>query len=435
MKNIICIISLLFISSIYLGQIDASAQSTESNQNVAIAKENLQQTPVEVPEYSEKSRAYNDKKTVWWIFDTFLNVLIPFLFLQTKASAKIRDFSQRFGRRWYFTLAIYFIIFTLANFLIFLPSYYYRFHLLELNYGFSNQTLFGWFTENSLKQIVTIIIGCLFLWVPYLLLRKSPKRWWLYTSVLMVPFIAFLMMIVPIFILPLFDNFSEMKNKDLGAKVLQLADRAGIEGARIYEVEKSDETKAKGAYMTGIFNTKRIVLSDTIIKGLDEDELLFVVGHEMGHYVLGHSARSLIILPLMIFVSLFLVYKISTYLTKHFGNSWGFSEMSDPAAMPLLSLVFGVAFFILTPFFLWDSRNQELEAQRFALEITRNNRACATELVKTIKEDFSNPRPSQLITIFQRQHPPLGELIDFCNEYKPWEKGEPLQYDGLFKGK
>jgi STE24 endopeptidase len=435
MKKIICIISLLFISCIYFGQRIVSAQSDDAKPNVAIAKDNLQQSPVEVPEYSEKAKAYNDRKNAWWAFNTFFSLLIPFLFLQTKASAKIRDFSQKFGNRWYFTLAIYFTIFTLANFLIFAPLYYYRYYLLEHDFGFSNQSFFGWLTEYSIKQTVTFILGCLFLWVPYLLLRKSPKRWWLYTSFLMVPFMALVLLVFPIYVLPLLDNFSEMKNKDLEAKVFQLANRAGIEGTRIYEVEKSDDTKSMDAYMAGIFNTKRIVLSDNIIKGMNEDELLFVTGHEMAHYVLGHSARKVIILPLMFFVSLFLIYKTSTYLTKRFGKKWGISELSDPAAMPLLSLVLGMSIFILNPFFLWDSRNQEHEAQRFALELTRNNRACATFLTKTVKEELSNPRPSQLVTIFQRQHPPLGELIDFCNEYKPWEKGEPLKYEGYFKEK
>lgn len=391
-----------------------------------------QNTPVAVPEPTEQAMAYYNSGIYLWIINTFLGVLIPFLFMQTKVSAWIRDVAERVSKKWILTLAIYFIIFTLINFLISLPMDFYLDYVRQHDYGLSNQTFSRWLT-NSVIQLLLSFGTCLFLWIPYLLLRKSPRRWWLYTSILLIPFYCLVMLVTPVFIDPLFNNFGEMKNKALETKILALADRAGIEGSRVYEVDKSVDTNAVNAYVTGFMHTKRIVLWDTIISKLDEDELLFVVGHEMGHYVLGHVVKGLVFLSIMTFVLLFLVYKISNLLTDKFGKRWGFTDLSDPAAMPMLILVVGVLTFVFSPLALWYSRDAEHEADRFAIEITRNNHAGATAFVKLQTENLSNPRPSQFMKFLRASHPPIGERIDFCNEYKPWEKGEPLKYSDLFK--
>ncbi|HRH45246.1 MAG TPA: M48 family metallopeptidase [Pyrinomonadaceae bacterium] len=423
---VFCLI--LFVSSKQnpaFGQNDINKAPTSVSQTT-------QNTPVAVPEPTERAMAYYNSGIYLWIINTFLGVLIPFLFLQTKVSAWIRDVAERVSKKWILTLAIYFIIFTLINFLISLPMDFYLDYVRQHDYGLSNQTFSRWLT-NSLIQLLLSFGTCLFLWIPYLLLRKSPRRWWLYTSILLIPFYFLVMLVTPVFIDPLFNNFGEMKNKALETKILALADRAGIEGSRVYVVDKSVDTNAVNAYVTGFMHTKRIVLWDTIISKLDEDELLFVVGHEMGHYVLGHVVKGLVFLSIMTFVLLFLVYRISNLLTIRFGKRWGFTKLSDPAAMPMLILVVGVLTFVFSPLALWYSRDAEHEADRFAIEITRNNHAGATAFVKLQTENLSNPRPSQFMKFLRASHPPIGERIDFCNEYKPWEKGEPLKYSDLFK--
>src|SRR5678816_3119904 len=112
---------------------------------------------------------------------------------------------------------------------------------------------------------VTLVLGALVLWVPYLMLKWSPRRWWLYTAILAVPFIVFVQLIQPIWIDPLFNKFGPMQDKALEAEILQLADRAGIEGGRVFEVAKSVDTKALNAYVNGFGDTKRIVLWDTTV--------------------------------------------------------------------------------------------------------------------------------------------------------------------------
>ncbi|HEV2667084.1 MAG TPA: M48 family metalloprotease [Blastocatellia bacterium] len=224
-----------------------------------------------------------------------------------------------------------------------------------------------------------------------------------------------------------------MKNKELEAKIIQLAARAGIEGGRVYEVDKSRDTKTLNAYVTGFGATKRIVLWDTTIAKLDEDELLFVMGHEMGHYALGHVWKIIIFLSLLIIAALYAIHRTAGWLIGKFHGRFGFTELSDIASLPLIILLFSAFFLIVAPAALAFSRHNEHEADRFGLEITQNNRAAATAFVKLQQENLGVPRPHIIVKLWRASHPTLGERIDFSNEYRPWQRGEALRYGELFK--
>jgi len=337
------------------------------------------------------------------------------------------------GKTLFFRVGVYFVSFLIINFVIDFPLSYYQGYWRQHAYGLSNQTLSKWFGDQFTGLLIGIVAGFLFLWIPYLLLKKSPRRWWLYTGLLAIPFLTLVILVQPVWIDPLFNKFGPMKNKEIETKILQLAERAGIEGSRVYEVEKSEDTKALNAYVTGFGATKRIVLWDTIIAKLDEDELLFVMGHEMGHYALDHVWKTIIFLSLLIIAALYAIHRTAGWLINKFHRRFGFTELSDVASLPLIILLFSAYFLIIAPIALAFSRYNEREADRFGLEITRNNRAGATAFVKLQQENLGVPYPHILVKLWQASHPTLGERIDFCNEYRPWQKGEQLRYEKLFK--
>jgi len=388
--------------------------------------------PVAVPAPSEKALRYYRSGNALWVLDVLLGLLIPALFLFTGFSARLRDLARRVGRNWFFTVVAYFVVFTLVNFVIGLPLAYYVEFVRQHAYGLSNQTLAKWIGD-SLKGLgIGLVMGALFLWVPYLLLKKSPRRWWLYTSMLAVPFICLLLLIAPVWLDPLFNDFGEMKDKALESRILALADRAGIEGSRVYEVNKSVDTKAVNAYVTGFGKTKRIVLWDTILSKLTPRELLVVMGHEMGHYVLGHVRKGIAFFSFFILATLYLAHRTAGFFLSRWGARMRFDVLSDVASLPLLILLSNLFSFVGTPVALAFTRYQEHEADRFGLEITRDNRAAALAFVKLQTENLGVPRPGLLFKLWRASHPPIGERIDFCNEYRPWERGEPLRYEHLF---
>jgi STE24 endopeptidase len=431
------ILLLLIASFCLLLTAAASAQqpaaSPDSQQPSAQSSSALGAAPVPVPEPSEKALSYYRSGIVLSVVIVIWGLLIPALFLFTGFSARIRDWAKRIGKLWFFVIGIYFAIFLIINFVIDLPLSFYQGYARQHAYGLSNQTLGKWFSDEITGLLLGIVAGFLLLWIPYLLIKKSPRRWWLYTGLLAIPFLILGSLIAPVWIDPLFNKFGPMKNKELESKILQLAEQAGIEGSRVYEVAKSEDTKTVNAYVTGFGATKRIVLWDTILAKLDEDELLFVMGHEMGHYVLGHVWKTILFLSLLIIAALYAIHRTAGWMINKFHRRFGFTELSDIASLPLIILLFSAYFLIIAPVALAFSRHNEHEADRFGLEITRNNRAAATAFVKLQQENLAVPRPNILIKLWQASHPPLGERIDFSNEYRPWEKGEALRYGNLFK--
>ena len=388
--------------------------------------------PVPVPEPSEKALSYYRSGNVLWIVSIIWGLLIPALFLFTGLSARIRNWAEHLGKKWFFVIAIYFIIFSVITFVIDLPLSYYAGYVHEHAYGLSNQTLGKWFGD-ALKGLLVVLMGTLFLWVPYLLLKKSPHRWWIYTGLLAIPFLFLHIMIQPIWIDPLFNKFGPMKDKTLESSILRLAERAGIEGSRVYEVEKSEDTKALGAYITGFGGTKRIVLWDTIIARLNEPELLFVMAHEMGHYVLGHIWKQILFFSVLFIATLYAIHRTANWLISKYKDRFGFDRLSDIASLPLIILLFSLYIFIVTPIDLAYIRYHEHEANRFGLEITMNNHAAATAFVKLQTENLGVPRIGTLCKLWRSSHPTLEECIDFCNSYRPWEKKEPLVYGEMFR--
>ena len=389
--------------------------------------------PVAVPEPTEKALQHARSGNWLWLTDQVWGLLLPGVILFTGFSSKLRDLARRIGRYWYFTIVIYFILFVLITFVINLPLSYFTGFVRAHAYGLSNQSFGKWFGDELKGLMVGMIMGGLLLWIPYLLVKKSPRRWWLWTSVIAIPVAAFFLLIAPIVIDPLFNKFGPMKDKQLEQQILELGGRAGIEGARVFEVDKSADTNTVNAYVTGFAGSKRIVLWDTTIAKLAPDELLFVMAHEMGHYVLGHVAKSILFIAGLILATLYAAYRLQAGLITRFSTRIGFTELGDIASLPLVMLIVGVLGFAVTPVAAGYSRWQEHESDRFGLEITKNNHAAASAFVKLQQENLGVPRRSLLYKLWRADHPLLGERIDFCNAYRPWEEGKPGRYEHLFK--
>jgi len=410
----------------------ASAQEPPSEPAEVVAQAQ-DDAPVPIPEPSELAVQRYRTGNAWWVVNLLWGLLVPFVILVTGFSARLRDFAVRIGRWWYFIIVAYFTMYMLFTYAIDWPLSFYQGFVREHAYGLSNQTFQKWQQDSLISLAVGIVMGALFLWVPYLLLRKSPKRWWLYTGMLVPVFLFFQTLVSPIFIAPLFNEFGPMKDQELEAKILALAERAGIEDSRVFEVEKSVDTSAVNAYVTGFMDTKRIVLWDTLLEKLDEEEVLFVMAHEMGHYALNHIVRFILFASVIIFAALYLVHRISGPLLARYGDRFGFHELSDIASLPLLLLLMGVISFAVTPMLMGMSRVHERQADQFGIELTQDSRAAATAFVKLQDENLGVPWHHPLFRLWRGSHPSIGERITFFNEYKPWETGEPLVYGHLFE--
>jgi Zn-dependent protease with chaperone function len=388
---------------------------------------------VAVPEPSELAIRYHRSGNVLWGIETALGLLIPALLLITGFSARLGRWAQRVGRRWLPTIAVYALLFTVITALLTLPVAYYGGYLRQHAYGLSNQSLDKWLSD-WLKGVAVSGLGLsLVLWIPYLLLRKSPKRWWLWAGLATIPIATLTLVIAPVWVDPLFNEYGPMKDKALERRILVLAERAGIQESRVYQVNKSVDTKAVNAYVTGVGTTKRIVLWDTLLDKLEPNQVLFVTAHEIGHFVLQHTLAFILGAALLATASLYVVHRVSGKVISRYSRRFGFDRLTDIGSFPLLLLLGSLVSLILAPAVLAFNRYQEREADRFALEITRDNRAAATTFVRLQEENLTLPRPGRLYTIWRGSHPSLSDRVDFANRYRPWRKAERLRYDRLFR--
>ena len=395
--------------------------------------ETLATLPVPVPEPTPLALRYDHGNNVLWVVDTLVGFLVPGVILFAGWSARLRAWAERVsGGRRTPTILLYVVAFVVLTSIATLPLDFYESFVRQHAYGLSNQTLGKWAgdaVKSLLVACIALPVGALFL---YALLRWSPRRWWLWCTAAALPLLAFVYLVAPIWVSPLFNRYGPLEDKALEAKILAEAQRAGIEGSRVFEVNKSVDTKAVSAYVTGFGASKRIVLYDTILEKLEPDEILFVVGHEMGHYVLGHVLLGLLGSWLLIGVSLYAVHRLADQLIARYAARFGFDRLDDPASVPLFLLLVSAVSLVTTPLILAGSRHLEHEADRFGLELTRSNRAAATAFVKLQQENLGIPRPGMFYTLFRGSHPSLADRIEFANEYHPWTTGAPLVYGDHF---
>ncbi len=386
-----------------------------------------------VPPPSPLAISYYRSGNVLWAAGIGMSLLIPALLLFSGASARLRAVAFRWGSRWFPSVALYAMFFTGVTALLGLPLAFYQGFVRQHAYGLSNQSLEKWLTDWAIGVALSGLALALTLWIPYLLLRKSPRRWWLYTGLITAPVATFVLLISPLWVDPLFNEFGPLKDAALEEKILRLADRAGIPDSRVYEVAKSVDTRTLNAYVTGLGATRRIVLWDTLLRRLTPEQIEFVMAHEMGHFVLGHVAIIILAATLLATLSFYLIHRVARRMITRHTRRFGFDQLSDPASLPLLILVGTVVSLIASPVVLALSRHQEREADRFALELTRRNRAAAEAFVRLQEDNLAVPRPGLLYTLWRGGHPSLGDRVDFANHYRPWETGDTLRYGELFR--
>ncbi|MEK7329693.1 MAG: M48 family metallopeptidase, partial [Candidatus Eisenbacteria bacterium] len=380
--------------------------------------------------FTPENRAYSGTRTVLAFVAPLYGLLVALLILFSGLAAKMRDVAHDLGRQLYIRVLMFLALYTIVDFVLGFPLTWYQGFALEHQYGLSTQSFGAWFAEQGKSAMVGIVFLGLVpvLWLAYRALGHWPRGWWLPMAVGTLPLIVAGALIQPLVIDPLYNRFTPLRDQHLKARILELAARAEIPGRNVYEVDKSTQTVKYNAYVNGFGASQRIVLWDTTLKGMQEDEILFVMGHEMGHYKLGHIWKGIGVFSLLSVLLFFLAARLTAWAVRRFGPRWGFSELADVASMPLLSATLSLLTLVAQPAFHGYARRVEQEADVFAVEVTRDNDAGARAFLKLGSQNRSDPEPPALVTFFQYTHPPLMGRIRFALEYRPWEEGKPNRY-------
>lgn len=389
---------------------------------------------VPVPPATPEALAYHRDLDWFWLADQLFAFGIPVLLLITGWGARLCRWCGRVtGGRWFWTLALFASVYLATLWVLSFPLDFAEGFLNQHAFGLSNQSFGRWLQNEVVGLAVNCLQAGLTLWLPYLLLRRSPRRWWLWSALGLAPLFLVIVVIQPIWISPLFNHFGPLDDKVLETKVLAEAARGGITDAPVFVMDQSSDSKRPGAYVAGLFGTKRIVLYDTLVQDMTPDEVLFVVGHEMKHYLLGDVWKLVGGFLVVLLIGLLVVDWLGRAVLRRWSGRFGFDRLDDPASLPLLGVLFTLVFLVATPALNLVTQDIEHEADRFGLEMTQNNDAAAEAFVKLQTEALGVPEPGWLERVFRMDHPALKDRIVFANRYHPWIDGQKLIYGDWIK--
>lgn len=366
----------------------------------------------------EKAVEYQQAKNIHYFADQGFSILFLVLFLFLGISAFLRRQIEKLTQKRFWVVAFYTVGFLIVSFIVGFPSSYYGFSL-ENKYQLSNQTFSGWFGEELLGLLVMTIIVLIAVEGIYLALKKAPKTWWIYVSVVFIFFTVVLVNLAPVLIMPLFNVYTPLPQGELRDRLVQLSHKAGVEVEDIFTMDMSKQTKKVNAMFTGLGNTKRIVLGDNMVNEFSTDEIEVVIAHEMGHNLMHHIWKGIALASVIAAIGFFIIHLIGPGIISRFKNRLKIENMADVASLPLIFLIFMIYGIITMPVAPAFSRQMERQTDKFAIDMTHKNDAFITAMEKLAYMNLSDPEPSPAIEFLLYDHPPISKRIKFAQEYKP----------------
>jgi Zn-dependent protease with chaperone function len=351
-------------------------------------------------------------------------ILVLIALLAWRVAPRVRNLAESATRRRILQAYIFAPLLLLAIDALELPIGIYSHHL-SLKYEQSIQGWPSWFWDWTKGELILFALAGIALWVLYGAMRRSPRRWWFYFWLASVPMVVFLMFIEPLAIEPLFFKFEPLASKQpaLVAEIEKVVARGGltIPPDRMFEMNASEKLKSLNAYVTGIGASKRVVVWDTTIEKMNTGQILFVFGHEMGHYVLGHVWIGIGAALLGMLVFLFLAYHAMRWALARYGAGWQIRDVGDWASLPVLLLALAVFGFLSEPVSNSFSRILEHNADVYGLEVIRgivpNSSQEAAQAFQILGEiSLDDPNPSPFIEFWLYDHPSIRDRVRFAAE-------------------
>ena len=323
------------------------------------------------PAQKARSDAYFEGGYWLILWDFLAGALLSLILLKTRLSARMRDLAERIARPRPLRTAIYWVMYLLLTSAVLFPLTVYEGYFREHKYGLANQSFGPWMGDQIKGLLVGLLFGGLAVILLYGVLRRAPKTWWLWGSLVAILLLVAGEIVAPIYVAPLFNTYKKLDDARVRDPILSLARANGITVHDIYEVDASRQSKRVSAFVNGFLGTERITLNDNLLNRCTLPEIETVMGHEMGHYVLHHVYQGLLFFGVLIVVGFAAVRWAFDRVLAARGEAWGITGVGDVAGLPLFVLLISVYFFLLTPVTNTYIRTQEAEADLFGLNAAR----------------------------------------------------------------
>jgi STE24 endopeptidase len=323
------------------------------------------------PAQRARSNAYFEGGYWLLLWDFLSTVIVMWILLRFRWSTRMRDLAERTTRFRPLQTALYWLQFIVVASVLTFPLTVYESYFREHTYGLLNQTFGQWMRDQFVGLVVGVILGGILVVPLFGLVRRLGKNWWVWGAAVTIVFLAFVILISPVYIAPLFNTYTKLQDARIKDPILSMARANGIPATDVYEFDASRQSNRVSANVSGFAGTQRISLNDNLLKRCTLPEIETTMGHEMGHYVLNHGYKGLVMFGVLVVLGFaFLNWFINVTLAR-WGERWGIRGITDVAVLPLAVIGLSVYFFLLTPVTNTITRTMEFEADMYGLNAAR----------------------------------------------------------------
>jgi STE24 endopeptidase len=363
---------------------------------------------------SPEAREYNRKKRWLEIGDMGLNIGFLLLLLVTGWTNSLRDTATHLSPNHYFLRLFYYVLFlSILSKALGLGLDIYGFRL-EHHFNLSNQKLGSWIRDQIKGWLLGLVLATVVATIVYALIQTWPEHWWIFAWLIFVGMFIFFAQVAPVMLFPLFYKFAPLQNEELKQRLVRLGERAGARIRGVYEWKLSEKSKKANAALTGLGNTRRIILADTLLENYSNDEIEAVLAHELGHHVHSHIAKSIAVEAVVTLAGFWAANEVLRYAID---QQKMFTHLTDFANMPLLVLVTSVLSLLLMPAINAFTRFTERQADLYCWKSVPSIDPYVSAMEKLNKQNLSESHPSRIVEILFHSHPPISKRIAAAQEW------------------
>ena len=370
-----------------------------------------------------RSDAYFEGGYALILVDALYSVVVSALLLWLGISAGMRNIAQGITRSRFLQVPIYVAMFMVVTTVLSSPLNLYEDFYREHAYGLSNQNFLQWFGDFGKGFGVSTLGAVIALTLIYSVIRATPRMWWAWGTLVAVGFFAFVALIAPVFVSPLFNTYKELRPGPVREEILTLARANGIPTTHVYEFDASRQTTRISANVSGFLGTTRVSLNDNLLNQCTPAEIEAVLGHEMGHYVLNHNVILITWFGLVFLVAFMFVNWGFNGLVNIFGGNWDVRSIDDPAGLPVLTALLSIFMLIATPVTNTITRTAEAQADIFGLNAARQPDGFATSALRLSTYRKLDPTPLEEFVFYD--HPSGRTRIFTAMRWKAAHLSDP----------
>ena len=354
----------------------------------------------------------------YWLilWDFLLSIVVYWILLRFGWSARMRHFAERVTGIRFLQPFVYWFQFMIVTSILEFPLAVYEGYFREWKYGLATQTFGPWMWDQTKGLLLGIIMGGVVVMALMWVVRKLPNTWHIWGAVTTIVFMALAVMIVPTVIMPIFNTPKILDDAKVTVPILSLARANGIFAKNVYQIDASKQTTRMSANVSGFGKTMRITLNDNLLRRGSPEEIQSVMGHEMGHYVLNHIYKTFLFIFVVIVAGFSLLRWALDWSLARWGEQWKVREVTDVAVLPLVFLLAGIFFFVLTPITNSETRTAEHEADMYGINASRQPDGFAQAAIHLGEYRKMSPSPMEEWIFFD--HPSGRKRIHDAMQWK-----------------